>query len=425
MELTNPWISQIKYQDPATGFNLASPSMVKLDTGELLASYDYQWSGDFPKTENKDKRGYRETEGLPEALSHHEDITDLKLDQYITSVYRSDDDGLTWELTGDIKGSTGGKLFVNRGSAYLISNLYEYGSLVIRRSDDKGSTWTDPVDEDSGFLFRAGKAYEPPNYHHVPSNVLKFEGRLYTAYENNDPWHWPKGLRAFVLSADEESDLLKASSWRKSNEVVFPGDPAGRVDGWMEGNIVVDSDGQLCSVMRIQPVLDGDARRESYMSGKTKYAIDKAAFLKIENEGRQLVNDPERWCVDLPGAMSKFTIFRDDIGGRYWLIANDMFTGPPRVHRNILSLFSSEDLSSWIRHKVLMEDRHEKTPEASTLKTGFQYADWQFDGDDIIYVVRTAYKGAPNYHDANRITFGRVEDFRKFSQSGELWHSDS
>ena len=108
MELTNPWISQVKYQDPATGFNLASPSMVKLDTGELLASHDYQWRGDFPKTENKDKRGYQETEGLPEALSHHEDITDLKLDQYITSVYRSADDGLTWELTGDIKGSTGG-----------------------------------------------------------------------------------------------------------------------------------------------------------------------------------------------------------------------------------------------------------------------------------------------------------------------------
>ena len=84
MKLTNPWISQIKYQDPATGFNLASPSMVKLDTGELLAAHDYQWRGDFPKTENKDKRGYQEAEGLPEALSHLSDITDLELDQYMT-----------------------------------------------------------------------------------------------------------------------------------------------------------------------------------------------------------------------------------------------------------------------------------------------------------------------------------------------------
>jgi hypothetical protein len=44
--------------------------------------------------------------------------------------------------------------------------------------------------------------------------------------------------------------------------------------------------------------------------------------------------------------------------------------------------------------------------------TGFQYADWQFDGDDLIYLVRTSYDGGHNYHDANRITFHRIEDFR-------------
>ena len=101
-----------------------------------------------------------------------------------------------------------------------------------------------------------------------------------------------------------------------------------------------------------------------------------------------------------------------------------MSTGPPRVHRNILSLFSSADLSSWTRHTVLMEDRYDKTPEESAKKTGFQYPDWQFDGDDIIYLVRTAYKGAPNYHDANRITFGRIKDFREISKSGSPWSTD-
>ena len=106
--MSNPWISQVKHQDPTTGINVASPTLVKLDSGELLAAHDYQGEGIYRKTEDKDKRGHREAEGLPEALSHHEDITDLKLDQYMTSVYRSDDDGLTWELTGDIKGSIGG-----------------------------------------------------------------------------------------------------------------------------------------------------------------------------------------------------------------------------------------------------------------------------------------------------------------------------
>ena len=44
---------------------------------------------------------------------------------------------------------------------------------------------------------------------------------------------------------------------------------------------------------------------------------------------------------------------------------------------------------------------------------GFQYVDWQFDGDDLIYLVRTAYDGAHNYHDSNRITFHRLADFRR------------
>jgi hypothetical protein len=44
--------------------------------------------------------------------------------------------------------------------------------------------------------------------------------------------------------------------------------------------------------------------------------------------------------------------------------------------------------------------------------TGFQYVDWQFDGEDLLYLVRTAYDGAHNYHDANRITFHRLSSFR-------------
>jgi hypothetical protein len=52
-------------------------------------------------------------------------------------------------------------------------------------------------------------------------------------------------------------------------------------------------------------------------------------------------------------------------------------------------------------------------------KHGFQYPDWQFDGDDIVAVSRTAYDdglgGAHNYHDANLLTFHRLAGFRKLS----------
>ena len=134
--MSNPWISQVKHQDPTTGINVGSPTLVKLDGGEILAAHDYQGKGI-----------YRQLEG----------------DRYPTSVYRSDDHGLTWELTTDLQRTIWGTLFVNKGSVYLLGTSSDYGSIVIRRSDDGGSTWTDPVDEDSGLLFRAGDEYEPPN----------------------------------------------------------------------------------------------------------------------------------------------------------------------------------------------------------------------------------------------------------------------
>lgn len=59
-----------------------------------------------------------------------------------------------------------------------------------------------------------------------------------------------------------------------------------------------------------------------------------------------------------------------------------------------------------------MTDTITPGPAESLRDTGFQYVDWQFDGDDIIYTVRTAYDGAHSFHDANRITFGRLPGFR-------------
>jgi hypothetical protein len=47
--------------------------------------------------------------------------------------------------------------------------------------------------------------------------------------------------------------------------------------------------------------------------------------------------------------------------------------------------------------------------------TGFQYADFRFDGtggEDLVAVVRTGYRGANTFHNSNRITFKRIENWR-------------
>jgi hypothetical protein len=38
--------------------------------------------------------------------------------------------------------------------------------------------------------------------------------------------------------------------------------------------------------------------------------------------------------------------------------------------------------------------------------------DWQFEGDDVIAAVRTAFRGAHNFHDSNYIVFQRIPRFR-------------
>ena len=81
----------------------------------------------------------------------------------------------------------------------------------------------------------------------------------------------------------------------------------------------------------------------------------------------------------------------------------------PELYRNILSLSVSDDLINW---EVIKELQRHPDPKYHA----FQYVDWDFDGDDIVYASRTAYDddygGANRAHDANFLTFHRIEKFR-------------
>ena len=50
-------------------------------------------------------------------------------------------------------------------------------------------------------------------------------------------------------------------------------------------------------------------------------------------------------------------------------------------------------------------------------KVGFQYVSFLFDGSDLLYLSRTAFNGAQNFHDNNYLTFDRVSDFRNLLQN--------
>ena len=366
--------NELRYQDPATQVYLGSPSIVRLPDGALLATHDYFGP-----------------------CSPH----DLQGREHLTSVYRSDDDGASWRNLTHISDAFWPNLFVHDGAAYLLGASAHYGSIVIRRSTDGGFTWTRPLDPTSGLLFPGGPGTQAPNYHCAPMPVLEHEGRLYRAFEDNLTAEWGTGFAALVISAPVDADLLDAANWRMSNKLAFdpawaPADkgPMTR-PGWLEGNVVADPQGQLWDVLRFN----------------SEPAVDVGARVAIHDEGRRITFSPDTGFFSMPGGMTKFSIRRDPKTGRYLSLVNNN-TEPTCAHqRNVLSLAQSDDLWQWRLVTSLICDDSE-LPSADSLRlVGFQYVDWQFDGDDLLYLVRTAYDGAHSYHDANRITFHRLVDY--------------
>lgn len=370
-----PWV-EVAYQDAATACYLGSPSLVRLPDGRLLATHDYFGPGAPWDHEGK---------------------------EFLTTVYRSSDDGAHWERVTHLAGAFWSGLFVHRGAVYLLGVSAHYGSIVIRRSEDGGNTWTRPSDASSGLLFPGGPGREPPNYHCAPVPVLLADGRLYRAFEDCTPCEWGTGFQALVISAAEDADLLDAASWTMSNPLPFRREwlPAPwRADmprpGWLEGNAVQAPDGALWNVLRFN----------------SAPSVDVAATVRIEDGGRVLRFHPETGYVAFPGGMTKFTIRRDPATGLYLTLSNNNTDPGHPTQRNVLSLHASEDLRTWRHVRTLLEDDSGLPWAASLRRTGFQYVDWQFDGEDLIYLVRMAYRGAHSYHDANRITFHRLPGYR-------------
>jgi hypothetical protein len=291
----------------------------------------------------------------------------------ISRVFRSTDRGKTWRQTAEMRDQFWSTLFVHRGRLYLMGTTFEYGRVVIRRSTDGGRTWSDAsyLTEDNG-------------YHTAPVPIAIHAGRIWRAMEYHPPGPWGS-FEALVLSAPLKSDLLNPKSWQMSERLAYPKDAApGKT--WLEGNAVIAPNGELLDILRVDNV-------------------EKAALVRVR--GRQLEFHK---LVDFPGGAKKFTIRYDRKSRRYWALANPApdVDKPARV-RNKLALISSSDLVNWRVDRALIEH-----PDA--LNHGFQYVDWQFEGNDLIAAVRVAFDdengGAHNFHDANFLTFLRVPNFR-------------
>lgn len=356
----------IDYSPASSRQYIGSPSIAVLPNGEYVASHDFFGPG---STYSK------------------------------MSVFGSTDKGRTWQKRADLEGQWWSTLFVHKGTLYLMGTTKEYGFTVIRRSTDGGRTWTEPMDENTGLLFGDG------SYHCSPQPVVIHRGRIWRAMEDAmNGTKWGERFNAFMMSAPVGADLLKASSWTASNRLARnPEWLDGKFNAWLEGNAVVTPEGRIVNILRVDIKQDDN---------------EKAAIVRISDDGKQASFDPQRDFIDFPGGSKKFTIRWDAKSKAYWALANYIplqhRRKEPSRTRNTLALIRSTDLRSWEVRSVLLY-------HPDTAKHGFQYSDWLFEGNDLIAVVRTAFDdaadGAHNQHDANYLTFHRIRNFRRLAMT--------
>lgn len=347
----------VAYSDAKSGIFIGSPSLLILPNGNYLASHDF-----FGKS----------------------------LSQGITHIYKSTDQGNSWEKIAELKNQFWSNLFKMGDTIYIMGTTKEYGAVVIRKSTDFGYTWTTPRDKFTGILLNDGE------YHTAPVPVVINNGKIWRSMEDrNPPTDWGKNFRAFVMSAPINSDLLNAENWECTNRLSY--DPKWPGSAWLEGNVVETPKGYLWNILR----------------NHTKTG-EKAAVTKVGLTGKVLSFDPNSGFIDFPGGSVKFTIRFDSVSNKYYSITNyipfEYKNGNPERTRNTLALTVSDDLINWYVDSIIL---HSEDVES----IGFQYVDFRFEGDDIIFLSRTAYYQndghKTNQHDSNYLTFHRLKDFRK------------
>lgn len=318
------------------------------------------------------------------------DVFDGGEPQNLTLIFRSDDNGKSWYHYTELFPCFWGTLFLHRGDVYMLSTSTEYGDLLIGKSSDGGKDWGCPT-----VLARGSCHRVHPGWHKSSMPVIEHEGRLWCGVDYGS--HRSGGHMSCLISADANGDLLDVSNWMITDPLKYDPKWQGAVKwdhrGFIEGNAVVAPNGEICNMLRY--MTDQGIPQYGFaglLRGNTKEPSRSLQFYKF---------------VPFPGNLSKFDVKRDEKSGMYFSILSRITENGWVGMRNVLSLAYSENLEQW---HVLCDLINCEDMDAR--KVGFQYVSFAFDGDDIVYISRTAFNEAQSFHDNNYTTFDRVKNFR-------------
>lgn len=353
-------VNYLHPEDKAYAFSgdcLCSPCIVRHPDGYLLASMDvYRGSG-------------------PQNLS---------------LIFRSDDDGLTWHYVTELYPCFWGRMFIQNGVLYMIACSTEYGDLLIGKSEDGGYTFSAPT-----VLLRGSCKNTAAGIHKNPQPPVEYGGRIWETME----WGaWSEGYHAAMVgSAPADADLTDASVWLFSEPVKYDpnwnGVAQGRSYGNIEGTLAVLPDGKLYNIMR-------------YDMGKCTPNYGLVLAYRVNTEDPEAPLEYDR-AISLPGNHSKFMIRYDTVTDRYYTIISRILGSDHISDRNLLTLMQSPDAEHWSIVCDLLDYR-----DSDPRKVGFQYVDFFIEGEDLLWLCRTAFNDARDFHDANYSTFHRIHNFR-------------
>ncbi|MFA6960771.1 MAG: autotransporter-associated beta strand repeat-containing protein [Opitutaceae bacterium] len=348
---------------------IADPDIVVLPNGNYIASHSYFGSGSTEDT------------------------------AAITRVFRSTDKGATWTFLIQFQPLWRASLFVYEGSLYIIGSAYNGSSyMTVRKSTDNGSTWTTPTDANSGRFESVPLAGTMG----TPNNPLIFNNRLFAG----------GGTRSTFSTPITTTDPLVITDWRQSGSVqTFP--------TWQVGLA-----GPLGTAFIGESQVVASPDTGVVVMGKVE-GLPYTALMRGERSVGNMRFGPSNDFAAMPGGEKKFGAAFDPVSGKFFVLSNPVLpfhasdtSLTPQLKRNTAAVLSSRDLVNWEVEKIFLY-----SPNISY--EGWQYLQFDFDGDDLVVASRTAFdvgdtNKPPRGHDSNLLTFHRLPNFRTHTRNHYL-----
>jgi hypothetical protein len=361
----------------------ASPSIVKLPNGDYLLSFNLFGSDMNPSAE---------VSGT-------------------TYIYRSSDKGNTWSAVSDTPMSDmkRGSLFVKDGVVYIWGFKAAPGQVIIRKSTDNGLTWSAATELTTET--RGGTPFNP-----VIMNDHQGVERVW----------FPVGGKRLMSGKSDASLIMAATNWTKvGNNANSDNQP----DFGTGVSVEVISEAQIVNAPHTGLVIMPKVEMKGVGAPYFSYTV----LLRKDPSSNNTLQDAttEDW-VALPGAEKKFAASYDSVSGKFYVLSNPVLPAHEtnskwtwQLIRNTAAIISSRDLRNWDVEQLFLYSKNIDYE-------GFQYLNFDFDGDDMIVASRTAFditnepgvnNKPPRGHDSNMITFHKITNFRETTPDFFLTYS--